>query len=141
MQKWLIISDSHGMDLTKIVESHKDFKIIHCGDWCINKTKLDELGIIYVKGNCDITFTDTDKLILLDGFKVYITHGHMYGVKTGYMNLYYKALESQCDYCFFGHTHIKTSFEMENIKFLNPGSLKNGDYIEIIDGKIEFKRM
>ena len=30
---------------------------------------------------------------------------------------------------------------MENIKFLNPGSLKNGDYIEIIDGKIEFKRM
>lgn len=141
MQKWLIISDSHGMNLDEIIKSHPGFKIIHCGDWCINKSFLDKNDIIYVKGNCDISLSDSEKIIELDGYKVFITHGHKYGVKTGYINLYYRALEAECNYCFFGHTHRPTSFEMDEIKFLNPGSLRDGYYIEIIDGKIDFKRM
>lgn len=143
MQKWLIISDSHGMDLRTILEAHKDFKIFHCGDFGINKSILDEYGVIYVKGNCDLSFgTATEKEVTIDGYKILITHGHRYNVKSTYSGIFYAAREAEVDYLMFGHTHQEADFSEEGTRFLNPGSLKyGGTYIEIIDGKVLFKRM
>lgn len=143
MQKWLIISDSHGMDLKEILEAHKDFVIFHCGDFCCNRSILDEYGVKYVKGNCDFLLAqDTEKELQIDGYTVFITHGHKYNVKSTYTGIYYRALEVGANYCLFGHTHRESDFIEEGVHFLNPGSLKDsGSYIEIIDGNVSFKRM
>ena len=52
-------------------------------------------------------------------------------------NLFYKALESNANIVFFGHTHNPTYFMEKGILFLNPGFYPYS-YIEIIDGDIYF---
>lgn len=144
MEKLLIISDSHGLtdELIKLCRSHRDYKILHLGDFCINEKTLNDLNICYVKGNCDFSRADSEKLLEINGKKIFMTHGNKYNVKSSIMNLYYKALELNVDYCLFGHTHHELMCIEDGITFLNPGSLKDtGSYIEIVEGKVSFKRM
>lgn len=144
MQKWLIVSDSHGLnkELKELFDTHKDYKIFHCGDYCINDKLLKEYNVNYVRGNCDFSRHSLEEIIDIDGFKILLTHGHKYDVKRTYTNIYYRALELNADYVFFGHTHRQSNFCEDGITFLNPGSLKDSlSYIEVVEGIITFKRM
>ncbi|MGM9972132.1 MAG: metallophosphoesterase family protein [Anaeroplasmataceae bacterium] len=144
MRKLLIVSDSHGEfeKLKELIYNHKDFYCIHLGDYCISDSVLDEMRICYVKGNCDFSRAEAEKILNIDENIIFMTHGHKYNVKSTYVNIYYKALECKARYCLFGHTHREVIFEEDGIIFINPGSFRDtGSYVEIIDDKVVFKRM
>lgn len=58
--------------------------------------------------------------------KIFITHGHNYGVDWGVDNLAYAIKEQKCQIAMFGHTHVPCNITTVNKKFndyfVNPGS-------------------
>lgn len=155
MQKILVVSDSHHKTdaLKKVLARHLDVDyIFHCGDFSKDGLLEDEKCIM-VKGNCDYHDLPSEQLVKInDYFKIFITHGHLYNVKSGLGNLYFKALEVGANVVCFGHSHIPTLFKEDNIYFFNPGSVFAnsvqrgstygmikiiGDYIDIVHLDVE----
>ena len=135
MEKVLVVSDSHGDInlLKKIVKRERDCKtIIHLGD---HFTDMEELNInpekkrVYtVRGNCDWAGADTEQLIDIMGLKIFITHGHFYGVKYTYSELIARAQELEADLALFGHTHEILDAEHEGLRLYNPGTCSRRTY-------------
>lgn len=81
--------------------------------------------IIAVRGNCD---SEVDQMtldfpimsdyttILLDGRRLFITHGHVYN-EDNMVNL------KEGSAFVYGHTHLLRAEKKDNIFFLNPGSI------------------
>jgi putative phosphoesterase len=146
--KVLIVSDSHGLttELTKLRERHQHEidAIIHCGDAELS-ADCDELKeVLYVRGNCDFEKRFPNEMVHeINGIRVFITHGHLYNVKMTLMNLYYKAKEVGAKVVCFGHSHIAGSEMIDDVLFVNPGSIylprmrreKTYVILEIIDRK------
>lgn len=133
--KYLIISDSHqnNKDLLYLIDKYKDYELIHLGD------KSLDINGINIKGNCD--FKGIDELVInVDNKKWFLTHGHLYDVKYNDLKLYYRCVELNVDVCLFGHTHKKTDFIVDNIRFINPGALKDGYYI-LYDKEFKFMKL
>jgi hypothetical protein len=143
--KILVLSDTHG-DIEKakeVIKKHKDIDlIIHCGDFIYDALELQKTTskeIIMVKGNCDGARGDNDYIKYKTPYGyLLIAHGHQYGVKRSYLNITYKAKETECVCAVFGHTHMPYIGESDGIKLFNPGSLSrpsdgsNGSYGIII---------
>lgn len=132
---YLVISDSHGIeeDMLQLFDSYKDYKIIHCGDYCIDHCILEKYNALYVKGNCDLRGPN-ERIHDSDYGLMFICHGHNYNVKFQYESIYLRGKELEAKYVIFGHTHVPLCEKIENIWFLNPGSFKNGTYILIENG-------
>ena len=100
--------------------------------------------VVFVKGNCDIERSaKVEQLIELENKKIFMTHGHEYGVKSSLLNLNYRAKELGADIALYGHSHIASIEKHDGIWFVNPGSvsLPRGlkhtiAFIEIKDGVI-----
>ena len=153
--KIAVISDSHyNENSIKLIENQlKDIDILlHCGDGApdVNYIKNFFYGEIYaVRGNCDITSEyPIERIIEIKDKKIYITHGHMYNVKSEYNTIFYKGKEVNADIVLFGHTHKAMISNYENLIIMNPGSIslpygrdrKTMGIIEILnDNKIEAK--
>ena len=152
----LVFSDSHGYyeRILKIINSHDNIDmIIHCGDIlndCISIEKLINpmIKFKYVCGNNDIA-ADVQKELSLDieGIKIFITHGHLYGVKSGLDSLRRKIKEGY-DLVLYGHTHVPNTEYFGGGTILNPGAIcygSKGTYasVNIQDGiiKTEIKRI
>lgn len=56
------------------------------------------------------------------GHKIFMTHGHRYGVYSSLENLEHEAQIVGADFVFFGHTHVP-QFEYRKCILLNPGSI------------------
>ncbi len=154
--KILVLSDTHG-DTNKAEEAIRSNKeiglIIHLGDYFRDAQKLSnifpQIPIEYIYGNSDFMIEDVpaEKMLEINGKRIFITHGHRYSVKWDYDKLYKKAEEMNADLLLFGHTHIPDLIERGKYCVLNPGSTSdprddsNESYaiIEIEDGKIEPK--
>lgn len=128
-----VLSDSHGYKnkLNAALEQLKDSDIIiHLGDCTsdVNEISKSYSGrIISVKGNCDFTVSvPSDRLEVIEGKRIFITHGHKYGVKYGYSEIKEKAKEVGADIVLFGHTHHSVIFYDYGIFFVNPGSVSLG---------------
>ncbi len=134
---YLIVSDSHGLilELEELKNTYPDYQILHAGDFTINEKILNDLGIIYVKGNCD-TNGPLEKVLNTNECLVYMVHGDIYNVKFGLDRLFYRALELGAKFVVFGHTHRPFMEQIEGITFLNPGSLRDlGSFILLEDGQ------
>lgn len=127
-----VISDSHG-DSKAIVRALDHMGeadvIFHLGDYvkdCEHIKKIHSGPIYKVSGNCDF-FTDTntpsEQRIAIGGKTVFAVHGHKYRVKDGIKVLYYKGLEIGADIVLFGHTHSARIVRVDEMVFLNPGSV------------------
>ena len=154
--KILVISDTHG-DINKAEEAIRLNKeiglIIHLGDYFRDAQKLSSIfpniPIEYIYGNSDFMINDVpaEKLLEINGKRIFITHGHRYSVKWDYDKLYRKAEEMNADILLFGHTHIPDLVEKGRLYVVNPGSTsdprEDSDesyaIIEIEDGKVEPK--
>ncbi len=66
-----------------------------------------------------------EEMLTLDNKKVYVTHGHLYGVKTEVTLLIERAKALGADVAVYGHTHVSTVFRKDGVLFVNPGSLHN----------------
>ena len=127
--KVLIVSDSHGFvsELGVLKKRHeKEVDLfLHCGDSELSADEEVMEGFITVQGNCD--YEDRYPLQTVqevNGKKILLTHGHLYGVKTSINNLAYKAQEVQANIACFGHSHYLGMEMIEGVLFINPGSLR-----------------
>lgn len=131
MKSFLVISDTHGhasYEISRLVPIMNtcDF-VVHLGDGANDLTPFkDDISceVYAVKGNCDFSRKDKELIIPTDAGKVLFTHGDSYGVKSGdYLSLSYRAKELDCNYVFFGHTHVPEETEYAGVTLVNPGSL------------------
>jgi putative phosphoesterase len=126
--------------------------VIHLGDYVRDAMKFEEMHENirheYVPGNNDwIKETTPDRVLLLEGKRIFVTHGHHYNVKMTFSRLISKGKSENADAVFFGHTHIPHMQYTDGILLLNPGSagLYNGAekptycLVEIKDGEIKSK--
>ena len=87
-------------------------------------SEFPQLEISCVRGNCDISGTEPDRrLISVLGKKIFMTHGHIYKVKSGYESAVNAARENGADILLFGHTHKAYSSFTGGLHVLNPGTI------------------
>ncbi len=129
--KILIFSDSHG-ELTymrKAIKKERPDYVFHLGDHDRDAEALGRefqmLPIVAVRGNCDGWGSETPltRLIPIGGLRLFLCHGHTFGVKTSLLRLSYAAREQEADVVLFGHTHEAFSEkDPSGLVFFNPGS-------------------
>ena len=109
----LVLSDSHRRSGTvrQIIEAQPTAKeIFFLGDVT---SDIEECPRIFpqknfhiVSGNCDIdSFYPRADIAVVDGIRIFYTHGHTYGVKYGLSRLHELAVARNCQIALFGHTH------------------------------------
>lgn len=145
MTRILVFSDSHGQTEKMISQVENligvDY-IIHLGDFAKDARGMElyfpDIKHIYVRGNCDFCDPESDeKTIEIDGFSFFLTHGHIYSVKTTMQRLIKHAENNNFDCVLFGHTHIPYCEKIGKTLYLNPGSAReSAGVIEIENGKI-----
>lgn len=139
----LVISDSHGSNraIRSVLETNKGISaILHLGD---GERDLDGFSSIFgdmpvfrVSGNCDYASLEPEmRLEIIGGKRIFMTHGHLFGVKHDTSHLLTRASELRADIILYGHTHIPVTSYVEGVHILNPGSLRMGSYgaIDIVN--------
>lgn len=127
--KLLIMSDTHGD--SAVIEQVKEYVqdadiIVHCGDSELDYHHPFLQGIQRVRGNCDRQSAFPEEITekLASGDTLFVTHGHLFNVKSTLMPLTYRAEELGATICCFGHSHVLGVEKIGNTLFINPGSLK-----------------
>lgn len=140
----LVLSDTHGK-LERAEETIRKYPdaqyIIHLGNDFQDAFDLERntgRPVIPVAGNGDgwglAQGVPWDRVLTTSAGKIFLTHGHRYGVKSGYEALASRAAERGCSAAFFGHTHQAVLTECGGITIFNPGSIayprdgSNGSY-------------
>jgi uncharacterized protein len=126
--KLIVVSDSHGSkaEIESIYEKHKGIAdgFIHCGDSELESSDPAMSGYLAVRGNCDMDSSYPEVLTeQFEDIKIMATHGHLFNVKMSLMNLHYKAREASADMVFFGHSHQLGAEMIDDVLFVNPGSI------------------
>ena len=128
--KILIVSDTHGRDekleAAVAVEQPFDY-LIHCGDVEGREFFIEALAecpCTIVAGNNDF-FSDLPREdeIVLEGYKIMVTHGHNYGVSMDLYGISEEAAARECEMVCFGHTHKPVIEKKNGVLVINPGSL------------------
>ncbi len=129
MMKALILSDSHGSlgFMCDAVEREKPDVVIHLGDHFRDAEDLsaafDEPEYYHVAGNCDFGFGAKKSLTIeLGGVRMFLTHGHLFGVKHDLDALRRQAELEGARIALFGHTHRAYNQMSGGIRLFNPGA-------------------
>lgn len=151
MKKVLVLSDSHGdvEAMARAVEQEKPDLILHLGDLCRDYDELQRRlpvtqAMQNVCGNCDgFTEVPDQRVLLVEGKRILMMHGHRYEVKLGYSRAMWAAREAEAEILLCGHTHIALDRELMGLHILNPGSCRGsrGTYgiIELGEGEPLFR--
>ncbi|MFB0919896.1 MAG: YfcE family phosphodiesterase [Oscillospiraceae bacterium] len=127
--KLLVFSDSHGYHLKMLsaIELSKPDMLVHLGDGGRDVSKIEaqfpQIPLRAVRGNCDMgsVLPDTD-FFQAGKAKIFISHGHLYGVKVTLSALVDDARVRGANIVMFGHTHIAKFAMSGGIYVLNPGT-------------------
>ena len=146
--KILVMSDSHGRvaNMLSAASLEEPDVILHLGDNdkdCVDLISLyPDTMLRVVRGNSDFFSAglDMDEFVL-EGKRFFMTHGHLFGVKTGRARIIDAALHRNADVLLFGHTHIPYySVSSSNLIMINPGSIgagtENYAVLEIKNGAV-----
>jgi len=129
--KILVISDTHGnTDKLKNELLPKYAKlvqmVVRLGDYARDLLTLQPdypcIAMVGVGGAMEYG-EKTERVVVANGCKILLLHGHNIGVKTNLNRITYYAREKGVDACFFGHTHQPMIDTLDGIFFMNPGSL------------------
>ena len=76
----------------------------------------------------------------MEGKRIFLTHGHLYGVKSSYDSLREMGRKMKCDIILFGHTH-REFLEEKDMILANPGAAQDGKYgiLDLQKEKVEIK--
>ena len=143
--KILVLSDSHrcvgAMYDAAMLE--KPDVIFHLGDHVSDAQELsyalDPIDFYEVRGNCDFGAQAPETILTeLAGVRFFLTHGHLFGVKSNLTRLKLEANRVGAQVALFGHTHRALCEQDGGVWYLNPGAAKNDCYgvVEVRDGKI-----
>lgn len=128
--KILVMSDSHGelnYMITAIEDEHPDY-VFFLGDherdaWDLSRL-YPKIPVCAVRGNCDWGGGQDQWVIELENVRFMLTHGHLYGVKTGLSQLCSAGEAAGADVVCFGHTHCKLNTVSETgVLLFNPGAV------------------
>lgn len=130
MKKIYIFSDTHkniNGCIDVITNAGKIDAIIHAGDHADDAYDLHsifpDIPIYSVRGNCDYFSNEPNDLtVIIDGIKIFITHGHGYNVKNTLSELKAKGRDINADLVVFGHTHRPMVDTDGKMTITNPGS-------------------
>ena len=141
--KILVMSDSHGSknNMLNAIEHESPDWILHLGD---NERDCSDIALMYpdiplrnVRGNCD-RFSpglDIDEFEL-EGKRFLMTHGHLFGVKSGKAKIISAATDRGVDILLFGHTHVPFHSVVGDLTIINPGSIhSDGKYYATLEIK------
>ena len=127
------------------IDRHQPQQVIHLGDMLSDAEEVakhyPKLPFCTVPGNCDGWFT-TDPLkkqITLEGKSVLLSHGHRWGVKSGYGGAIADARAVGADILLFGHTHSPLCQQLEDgLWMMNPGPARSSyGLIQLENGEID----
>lgn len=127
----LVMSDTHGDSaaLRRALLAQPEAELaIHLGD---GQEDLDQVRFSFrdktflqVRGNCDWgSSLPTAGEYEAEGVKIFYTHGHTYGVKSGDDTILSAARERKADILLFGHTHQPREDYQDGLYIMNPGRL------------------
>ncbi|MBR3684020.1 MAG: metallophosphoesterase [Lachnospiraceae bacterium] len=126
----LVVSDTHRRNdnYFKVLEKEKNLDlIIHCGDSEGSEYALSESAdcpVQLVTGNNDFFSSLPRELeIEIEGYKVWVTHGHNYYVNMSDEFIKEEARARGVDIVMYGHTHRPVINESKGVIAINPGSL------------------
>lgn len=131
--KILVLSDSHSglRFMRRCIVAVKPDAVVHLGDYYEDAEAMAEEypHIVFhnVPGNCDRYRCppNTPQILAYSvcGVKLYMTHGHLYGVKSGIDRLLAASREWGAQAVLYGHTHSAVCYqEPDGLWVLNPGS-------------------
>ncbi len=129
--KVLVISDTHGRItraamLIRALAGAID-AVYFLGDHIEDGEELSRmfprLAFLSVAGNCDYGRKELSREVFVLGHRMYLCHGHRYGVKEGYEGLEAFARRHKYDIVLCGHTHKPYVDAQEDLLILNPGSI------------------
>ena len=130
--KIVIFSDSHGdqKSMETFLERLRPEMVMHLGDGIDDIRPLEknyrQVRFEYVKGNADIAGdVPKEKLISLEGFNFYLTHGDMYDHKNDNEKIVDFARKKKVSLFLHGHTHTPTLWFGKGITVMNPGTVRN----------------
>lgn len=131
--KIVVFSDSHGntSNMKAVINREKPDLILHAGDVVRDTYELrrtfPNLPLEQVCGNCDYSGDAPNQLIVeAEGYRIMLTHGHLYHVKLGIGALLEAARKARVDAVVFGHTHEALCSLHGELWILNPGSIRPG---------------
>lgn len=126
----LIVSDTHGKNgnLEKALRLIAPLDLMfHLGDLEGSEGYIEEISpcpVHMVSGNNDFfTSVPAEKIVVIGRHKIFMTHGHLYGVSFDTVRIKEVAREHGCDVVFFGHTHRPLIDCDDDIVAVNPGSI------------------
>lgn len=144
--KILVFSDSHRSlsGMYSAIDLHRPYQVIHLGDIMPDAeevaTHYPKISFCLVPGNCDGwgNATPVKKQITLGGRSILLSHGHLWGVKSGYDAAVADARAVGADILLFGHTHVPLFRQLEDgLWMMNPGPARSSyGLIEIEHGAI-----
>lgn len=131
--KALIVSDTHKRDenLRAVIRKEQPFDmLIHLGDsegseqYFEDWVRNERCSVYTVRGNNDFfSASPAERIIYIGKYRVFITHGHMYGVSMTTSMLREEAASRGANIAMFGHSHRPHLARTEDMIVLNPGSL------------------
>jgi len=132
--KLLVLSDSHRniSRMRHAVNQTNPDAILHLGDHIDDAQTLRQefQSIVFhiVKGNCDFQATGKDELfMIIGGVKIFMTHGHKYGVKSGLAALVERSRQLGADLSLYGHTHRALLRDERGLWLMCPGQMERHD--------------
>jgi len=124
-----VVSDTHGkLDFfRKAVEEMGAIDLlIHAGDHyqdAVHIGKELNVKVVAVAGNCDWHLPGPyEEELEIEGFRILVTHGHQYGVKSNHKKLAEKLKNGKYDLIIYGHSHMPEITCLSQGYLLNPGS-------------------
>jgi len=126
--------------------------ILHLGDNDRNCSAVESMyphiPLRKVRGNCDRSSAELEiDEFVLEGKRFFMTHGHLFGVKTGKSRIIESAINRNADILLFGHTHVPHHSINNNLIVVNPGNIGEGGntyaVLEIKNGDVtcELKKL
>lgn len=128
--KLLVFSDSHSdvENMVRITLEEQPDRILHLGDMVSDAQALaarfPSIPLHGVPGNNDYGENGAkEQMLILAGKKLFLSHGHQYGVKKGISWLQRQGASRGADFILFGHTHMPHLNCVNGMWLINPGSV------------------
>ena len=136
MLRLLVLSDSHGdagSVYRAVAAQPEAAAVLYLGDGAADlaaaAAAFPRLAFYPVRGN-GLPYAREE---CFGGKRFFLTHGHLYGVKTDPLRVVYAARERGADVLLYGHTHRPLTDYEDGLHILNPGSLRAGGTYGVVD--------
>ena len=130
--KLLVFSDSHRANITDmlaLIDEEKPDAVAHLGDLVSDVEDIHfvypELPVYNVRGNNDWGDDETPNslVVSVEHVRLFLTHGHLYGVRRDTKRLAEVARAENCQVALYGHTHRAEVHQEDGVLVANPGSI------------------